>query len=207
MKNDHELGDPAELAALYAAGALPRAERAAYEAHLDTCAVCRVELRSHAPAVAALANALAPVEPDPALRKALLRRVAPSSAGHSPLRSSFQTAPARAEAGAGLLIQRAAEGAWEDASVPGIRVRVLFVDRPNNHFTALVRMEPGTSYPRHRHDGPEECLVLEGDLHVGDEVLNVGDYQRASVGSTHGLQSTKTGCLLLITSSLTDEFV
>ena len=68
-------------------------------------------------------------------------------------------------------------------------------------------MAPGSSYPCHVHNGPEQCLVLEGDLLVEDDLLGPGDYQWAEVGSRHGIQSTKQGCLLLITSSMTDEFI
>jgi hypothetical protein len=37
--------------------------------------------------------------------------------------------------------------------------------------------------------------------------MRPGDYQRAPKGSRHGVQRTEQGCLLLITSSLTDVFV
>jgi quercetin dioxygenase-like cupin family protein len=104
-------------------------------------------------------------------------------------------------------VQRADEAVWEKTPIPGITTRILFVDPPRNQFTALVRMEPGASYPGHVHGGPEECLVLEGELCVGgDTVLRKGDYQRAAGGSRHGVQSTQTGCLLLVTSSLNDDF-
>jgi anti-sigma factor ChrR (cupin superfamily) len=70
-----------------------------------------------------------------------------------------------------------------------------------------VRMEPGTSYPRHRHKGVEEGYVLEGDLHVGDEAMKAGDCQRAETESIHAVQSTESGCLLRIVSSTVDELV
>ena len=105
-----------------------------------------------------------------------------------------------------MIIKKASEAAWESTAVEGVTIRTLFVDQENNQFTALVRMAPGTSYPPHVHGSPEQCLVLEGDLRAGGEVLHAGDYQRAPTGSYHDLQSTERGCLLLITSSLTDQF-
>ena len=48
--------------------------------------------------------------------------------------------------------------------------------------------------------------MLEGDLHIGEDVMHPGDYQFAPAGSRHGVQSTEHGCLLLITSSLNDRF-
>jgi anti-sigma factor ChrR (cupin superfamily) len=211
MTHQHPLGDPAELAALFAAGAMPLGEQVAFEAHLaDGCAACSAELRALTPVVTALAGALAPVLPDAAVRDKLLRRVTDAAglaSGASPLRAQLHSKLSSAKPGAPLLIKRAADAAWEATEIEGVRIRVLFVDRAYNHFTALVRMAPGTSYPAHLHDGPEECLVLEGDLRVGEQVLHAGDYQRAPAGSHHGIQSTQAGCLLMITSSLSDVFL
>lgn len=106
-----------------------------------------------------------------------------------------------------LLTRRANEVAWEDTGVEGVSIRRLFVDRERNQFTGMVQMSPGSSYPRHLHNGAEECLVLSGDLHVGELVLHAGDYQRAPAGTVHGVQSTVGGCTLLIVSSLTDEML
>jgi len=100
----------------------------------------------------------------------------------------------------------------------GDRVRAVLVDLdravlgappgPAQRDAMLVRMAPGTSYPRHVHAGPEECFVLEGDLAVGDGLrLVAGDYQRMESGSRHPDQSTEGGCLLLLISSLNDELV
>lgn len=200
-------GDPAELAALYAAGSLPLDERAEFEAHLSAgCTACQVEIDRLGPVVAALAGAVRPATPPPHLRERLLERVASQPRGGSatPLGPNLQHGSRH---GAAPVIQRGAEADWKGTAVPGVSIRVLMVDRENNRFSAQVRMAPGASYPRHIHGGPEECLVLEGELHVGDEVMRAGDYQYAAAGSQHGVQRTEQGCLLMITSSLTDEFV
>jgi putative transcriptional regulator len=208
MSDAHHPGDPAELAALYAAGSLAPDERAAFESHLAAgCAACRDEVDRLAPVVAALAGAVRPTAPGPQTRERLLARVAAPAhgGGATPLRRQLDRG---GRLGEGMTIQRADEAAWEKTEVPGVSIRVLLVDREHNRFSALVRMEPGASYPRHVHGGPEECLVLEGELHVGDDVvMRPGDYQYAATGSKHGEQRTETGCLLMITSSLTDVFV
>ena len=71
----------------------------------------------------------------------------------------------------------------------------------------LVRMAPGSSWPPHRHAGPEECYVLEGDIDVGGTRMTAGSYQRVTAGSEHPRQSTIDGCLLLLISSLHDELL
>jgi anti-sigma factor ChrR (cupin superfamily) len=198
--------DVREQTALYAIGALPEVQRRAFEEHLATgCEACQTELNKWSPVVAALTDGVKPVAAMPATRAALLARVR-AAAKPSPLRRHLQLN----EAGDGaneMFVNRAAESVWQDSDVPGVRIRVLYTDAPRNQFSALVRMAPGASYPRHVHGGPEECLVLEGDLRLGREVFGPGDYQRAPTGSSHDVQRTEHGCLLLINSSLTDRFV
>lgn len=98
-------------------------------------------------------------------------------------------------------------GEWETTAIEGVEARRLFVDADGDRATFLVRMRPGAAYPAHVHAGPEECFVLEGDLLVGHQRMRAGDYQRAESGSTHDVQSTEGGCVLLLVSSLGDEIV
>lgn len=202
----HAVGDPEELAALFSAGAMTGEQMSEFERHLRTgCERCQAELRKLDLAVDELYRAIEPVPPPPAVRAALLARVA-TPPGDSANPQIWREWPSDASA-AGLLIRRAAEAAWEPVGIEGISIRRLFVDRQRDQMTMLVRMAPGTAYPRHVHHGPEECLVLEGDLRVGDAVLRAGDYQRAAPDSQHGVQSTDGGCLLMIVSSLSDELI
>ncbi len=108
---------------------------------------------------------------------------------------------------ANALIRDASEGPFEKTSIPGIEVRRLFVDRAADRVSMLVRMAPGTSYPRHRHGGAEECFVLSGDLHHGDRVMRAGDFEVVDRGSVHDTQWTEGGCLLFLRSSLHDEIL
>ncbi len=208
-REQHTIGDPAELAALYCSGAMPGEELAAFEAHLRSgCQPCAAAVHSYGATVDALIGEIEPVTPAPELRQKLLDRIAqphsePASTGDPQIWKHWNSDPTLG----GLFIRRKEDGDWENTGVTGVRVRRLFVDQRRNQITMLVRMDAGADYPRHVHDGPEECLVLEGDLHVGDTVLTAGDYQRADVGSLHAVQRTVRGCTLLIVSSLTDELV
>lgn len=208
MTDHHRDDDLGEWAALYASGALPSDEmesRLAGDA-FDGAALSGA-LKDLYPVVELLVDGVTPVPPPVCIRETLLRRVdADMAASAKPAVSPqvWRDWPTSA-AGDELFVLRAGEGRWEETGVAGVRVRRLFVDRRRNQMTAMVRMEPKTSYPGHRHAEAEECLVLEGDLWVGDTVLHAGDYQRAPADSMHGVQRTEGGCLLLITSSLTDE--
>jgi anti-sigma factor ChrR (cupin superfamily) len=167
-----------EQAALYAAGALPPDEARAAEARL--AAAGRAAWAGFG-AVAAKLAAAAAAPPPPAARAALLARLA---------------APAP------LFVAREAPEAWEDTGVPGVRRRVLFVDRAAGRCTMLMRMAAGGVFPAHEHRGVEECLVLEGDLLSNGVALRAGDYQRAEPGTHHESLTTEHGCLVLLSAPL-----
>ncbi len=61
--------------AAYALGALTDEETRRFEAHLDTCDLCRTDLAALRPVVAALPAAADQVAPPPALRKRIMRVV------------------------------------------------------------------------------------------------------------------------------------
>jgi anti-sigma factor ChrR (cupin superfamily) len=107
---------------------------------------------------------------------------------------------------ADLHVVRRGQGDWETVA-PGVTARRLFADREHDSVTMMIRMEPGARYAPHRHAGPEQCYVLEGDLFDGAQTFHAGDFQCAAKDSVHGVQSTENGCLLLIVSSMHDELL
>lgn len=213
-----------DQASSYRLGELDAETARAFEGHLGGCAACRDELASQERAFELLALVAPEAEPPADLWSRLRARIG-RAAPRDPTREQRhvgpgERSPARAaEAssgrpwlhwpsdplGASLALHRGDEGVWEPTYVPGVEARRLFVDRAAGRATMLVRMAPGTSYPGHRHGGTEECFVLQGDLHVGDDVMHAGDYQVAGVGSRHGTQTTEGGCLLLIATSFEDR--
>ena len=96
----------------------------------------------------------------------------------------------------GTLTRRAGTGAWTEMS-PGVSFTVLFEDPVAKRRSILVRALPGSNYGAHFHaEGHEECLVLEGDLIMGDLKLLAGDFHLAAKGSTHPAATTRSGCVL-----------
>ena len=49
----------------------------------------------------------------------------------------------------------------------------------------LVRFAAGAGVPDHRHAVHEDCLMLEGEMFLGDILLRPGDYQLAPAGGGH----------------------
>jgi len=194
MKPHDDLDDDArERAALYAMRALPIEEAAAFETHLARCAACRAEADSLARVCDELAVLASPVTPPPLLRGRVIERIRGDESAR-PLVPPFS-------------FVRAAEGDWLPTPFQGIELRVLFTDEANDRVTMLMRMAAGSAFPSHRHGDVEECYVLEGDLLSGDVPLRAGDYQRAEAHSIHQGQSTRGGCLLLVTGSTRDELL
>ena len=98
----------------------------------------------------------------------------------------------------------AADAAWTETGVPGIRSRVLAVDRARSLVTLVVRAEPGAVYPSHKHHGPEECYVISGSVIIDGRVLRAGDFHHADEDSEHGEIATTEGAEVLLVGALED---
>ncbi len=208
--------DALELAALYALSALSPAETEAVERDQRACAAFWAEVRSLRDAAAGLAEAGPRARPRRDLWAEIRARLAPPPVAEAPAAARpvqvWKTAQVwkawRAEDTAHTLVPGSKAADFEPTGFPGVHVRRLAVDEDADRVTMLIRMEPGTSYPAHVHGGAEECFVLEGDLEIGAELeMRAGDFQRMERGSRHPVQSTRGGCLLLLTSSRHDELL
>lgn len=93
---------------------------------------------------------------------------------------------------------------WVESGLPGIRLRVLAVDRARSMVTMALQAEPGAVYPSHRHSGPEECYVLKGSVVIDGRVLRAGDFHHADENSDHGEITTTEGAEVLIIGAIDD---
>ena len=93
------------------------------------------------------------------------------------------------------------DGGWRKLTFEyfreGIEVHWLIKGGPAEPSVAVLKYEPGSAVPRHRHAGLETIMVLDGvqsdeagDYAVGTLVLN-------EAGSEHSVWS-KEGCVVLI---------
>lgn len=199
--------DMREWAALYALDALPAEERAAFEQYLKRTAK---EATAEIDALLKIAGQLgfrpAPVDPPSSLRSRLLERIGGLAAASEDASSAGTVDPVLLNEG-GLLISRSRAVPWSAGNVPGVHVKPLFVDPARNYSTALVRMDPGTVYPSHRHNDVEEVFLLEGDLLVEGLRMGPGDYCRAEPNSLHSQVRTDSGALFLVLASNANEIV
>jgi anti-sigma factor ChrR (cupin superfamily) len=197
--------------ALYAMDLLDEHVAAEVEEHLtEGCEVCRQHVYAFRHTFAALAHTAPTAPPSSHVRDQLIDQIGDHTDSQecrprSDVGAQVWKAWTPQSAAAIHIVPRSDEQ-WENVHT-GIQAKRLYVDCDRDTVTMLVRMDPGASYIPHRHGGPEQCFVLEGDLRDGNLIVTAGDYQCAAKGSVHGAQWTESGCLLLIVSSLKDELL
>jgi quercetin dioxygenase-like cupin family protein len=177
---------PDELEALVladAVGALDPDERVELQARLDALTMQqRSEVASLYDAVTPVALTVPQLEPPARIRERVL------AAARKPERYTVW----------------AADAAWTATGLPGIRARVLAVDEARSLVTLVIRAEPGTVYPSHKHHGPEECFVISGSVVIDGRVLRAGDFHHADEDSEHGAITTTEGAEVLIVGAIDD---
>ncbi len=169
-----------ELAPLYALGVLSEEEQAWVDQQAQTDPDLAEELAQYQHLISLLAYSLPPEPVPTSLRTRLLE-------------SLGQESPAL-------------QLAWRPYGIPGIEAAVLHLDRRGREVSCLARLQPGTIYPTHRHGGPEEILVLEGELVIEGCIYGQHAFIRSELGSVHQIESPR-GCLCFIRTSLDNQFI
>ena len=83
-----------------------------------------------------------------------------------------------------MLVNKAADRAWTPTGVDGIE-RSLFRNNDTGGRSSVVRLKRGSRFPQHAHHGTEEVVVLEGQVAIGGQVLDAGDYLFTQPGEEH----------------------
>jgi anti-sigma factor ChrR (cupin superfamily) len=74
---------------------------------------------------------------------------------------------------------------WRTTKYPGVRIHFYSSNRETGRVLALIAMDPGCGYPRHRHRGAEEVLVLQGGYRDELGAYRAGQFVRYEDGSAH----------------------
>jgi quercetin dioxygenase-like cupin family protein len=187
-KSDQHDREHLDLVFLYALKALPASEIPVAENYIRSCADCRREIESLRPIVDSLVFWPTDIQrPSVSLWARLARRISEET-GKSPVFPTFESQ---------------AEPEWREVA-PGISCQILAADTENDRVTMLVRLDPGTDYPPHRHAGTEELHLLHGELWIDDRKLYPGDYNRAEAGSVDHRVWSETGCTCVLVTSPSD---
>ena len=95
---------------------------------------------------------------------------------------------------------------WQATRFPGISMKMLWQDESGDAYTALFRVEPGATLPRHRHTGVEQTFVIEGSLVDDEGTCTSGNFVWRRPGSVHTAHSPE-GCLTIGIFKSPNEFL
>lgn len=74
---------------------------------------------------------------------------------------------------------------WRSTPVRGVALCVLRNDEKSRDAAVLIWMDAGAVYPRHRHVGDEEVLVLQGGYRDAEGEYRAGTFLVNPAGSIH----------------------
>ena len=83
-----------------------------------------------------------------------------------------------------MLVNKATERQWAATDFPGIE-RSLFRNNETGGRSSFVRLKEGARFPRHKHEGTEEVVVISGRVSLGGTVMDAGDYLFTTPGEEH----------------------
>jgi anti-sigma factor ChrR (cupin superfamily) len=191
-----------EQASLYALGALPDAQQAAFERELRDNAELRqlVHELQRTTDLLALSSPAQPLPPN--LRDKVLQRIAAAGPGEQAAKKtlppmipslSFLDAPASRD--------------WKPLPIPGTYIKLLSLEKERGYAVLMGKLDPGARYPAHVNAGPEDFYILTGDLHIGNRRLGAGDFHHADGGSQHEENYSVGGCTLIAVLTTDDPLV
>jgi anti-sigma factor ChrR (cupin superfamily) len=147
---------------------------------------------------------LDPVEFDDVLALALAESAAGAAEGgpHPEVRprlmQAVRLASKQAADVSGFAFHYANDDRWMPHPVPGIRMKILALNRRRGYATLLLDVAPGTRFPAHHHGGAEECYVISGSLFTCGRRLGAGDFVHADENTDHGELWTEEGCQVIL---------
>ena len=177
-----------DLVFLFALRSLSPREMASVKAQILSCEDCQREIETLRPIVRSFVGWSTDVlRPAESLWERLAKRIA-SDVDAKPFVPPLEAS---------------AKPEWEEAA-PGIHVKILARNAEIDSVSMLVRLDPGTDYPAHRHAGTEELHLLHGVLKVDDRTLYPGDFIHSEEGSVDHRVWSETGCTCFLMTSTED---
>lgn len=91
------------------------------------------------------------------------------------------------------------DGDWQPFS-PKVTIKILRRDVHTQSY--LLKLEPGAVLLPHVHGQDEECMVLEGQVNIGDLVVRQGAYHLAPKGVAHEPIRSEFGAVLFLRGAI-----
>ncbi|HEU4952656.1 MAG TPA: cupin domain-containing protein [Holophagaceae bacterium] len=163
------------------------------EAHLQRCDDCAGRMRALSLAGGALLEAVPPEPVSPDAFDRLWARVEALPAPAAMPQGLPDLPPALAARAAAARPWR-----WSRLFTRGMDNLKLMLDPRTGASLYLIRLHPGGGFPRHRHRGGEDALILAGGCQDGAQTLEAGDWMSYPAGSVHApVGDPEEGCWIL----------
>ena len=104
----------------------------------------------------------------------------------------------QAPAPPGFAFASAGDDRWLPHPVPGIKMKILALNKMRGYVTLLLDVAPGTRFPAHHHGGAEECYVVSGSIFTCGRHLKAGDFVHADGNTDHGELWTEEGARVIL---------
>lgn len=166
------------LASEYVLGTLDGEARADFIARLVKDPELRALVAAWEERLSGLVGDVRPVEPPAGLWQKIQMRIEESDHADS-------------------MTLRADAGRWKKIG-PGVECKLLYSDKASGARSLMMRLAPGAIYPAHDHSSLEECVIVEGDMIVGDLQLHAGDYHVVQAGTRHGEVTSQNGGVVFL---------
>ena len=101
-----------------------------------------------------------------------------------------------------MLVCKARQRDWDPTDYEGIQ-RCLFRNNDSGGRSSVVRLAAGARFPRHRHEGTEEVVVLAGRVIIGEVELAEGDYLFTEPGETHQVEALSDAVIFVSSQKAT----
>lgn len=178
-----------QRAADYVLGTLPDSDRRAFERDMERNPALKKAVDHWEWALAPLSDGAPEAKPPPELW-ARIENVLDTEKPSVPRAGGHRTSDL-------FHFVLADQGEWVPLG-DGLAKKVLLTDPGGAWETYLLRIDPGHVIPAHDHNSLEECLVVSGDLRVGDFRFGPGDFHAIGAGHSHpDIQSDKGAVILL----------
>ncbi|TAG81556.1 MAG: hypothetical protein EAZ21_05690 [Betaproteobacteria bacterium] len=83
------------------------------------------------------------------------------------------------------------------------RIEFKLLNHVEGVASYLLRLQPGAVLPAHRHPIDEECIVLDGDLRIGERlVLKAGGFHLARKELPHADITTDSGAVIFLRGAM-----
>ena len=75
----------------------------------------------------------------------------------------------------GSVYLKPADMDWKPSQFEGIDIKVLYEDKARGEMTCLLRWQPGTTLPFHKHPEIEQTYVISGSFSDHDGIARAGE--------------------------------